>query len=131
MAPAFFSLTSLDGSTIVIDATQIRSFRPTYGAQEPAGMTIVYFGKDLHFTPETGDELAARLQGIIAPARLTAPIRLPVWVDAAKVSSIEPARLEAHHADARAVLRFDQHEQQVAEEVEAAAAILVQAAGAA
>ena len=127
--PSTFPITGRDGSTILIDATKIRSFRPTYGSAQPAGLTAIYFGKEPQFTPEAGDQLAVRLQGIIAPAQLTTPIGLPVWVDAGKVTSVYPSNPALHHPAARAVLTVQDSEQQVVEDVEAAGRVLAEATG--
>ena len=127
--PPTFAIAGLDGSTILIDARQIRTFRPTYGSAEPAGTTIIHVGEKPQFTPEAGDQLAARLQGIIAPAQFTTPIGLPVWVDAGKVTSVYPPNPALHHPAARAVLTVQDSEQQVVEDVEAAGRVLAQAAG--
>ena len=127
--PSTFPITGRDGSTILIDATKIRTFRPTYGSAQPAGLTAIYFGKEPQFTPEAGDQLAARLQGIIAPAQLTTPIGLPVWVDAGKVTSVYPSNPALHHPAARAVLTVQDSEQQVVEDVETAGRVLAEATG--
>jgi hypothetical protein len=126
--PPTFSVTGLDGSTILIDATQIRMFRPAYGSEEPAGTKVIHFAEQRQFTPETGDQLAVRLQGIIASAQLTTPIGLPVWVDARKVSSVYPPTPDKHHSAVRAVLTVDDREQQLTEDVPTAGDILARAA---
>ena len=120
-------LERLDGKTVFIDSSVIFRVRPGLKSMEPEAVSVVHYDP----TPDTRryETLASKepLATVIAGLRvalpmveLTSPSGTQVFLDASKVSSIEPATKGLHFKGAKAVVRVYNQIQQVSESVAAA-----------
>lgn len=114
---------TLDGRSRDIPGEAVIRLRPAGGPAEPDHGTMVEFGREHVYAQEPLDVLVTHLAGQVPLARLTTLSGKPIYVDAARVASVEPPEPDDDPM-AHAVLVVAGRRQPVRQNVPAVNAIL-------
>ena len=114
----FLEVSRADGQgSAQIKIDTIIRFRPSHGGSEPPGGTVIDYADQRFQTNDESSEITQKIGDALRLIRLTSPIGDPVYLNAAKVTSIRDATGNDHE-HANAVVHVAQHDQAVRESQE-------------